>query len=84
MRSDDQPGTVRVAAGQDADHVVVGAAPKRKRRELHVQTEGGELVRDVIPGRAVALGCRDGVAHALEGKHMATQPLGENRPLTAG
>jgi hypothetical protein len=75
---------VRVAAGHHADHIVVRASSKRERCELHVEAEGGELARDIIAGRAVALRSRDGVAHPLQREHVTPQPFGESRPLTEG
>ena len=76
---------MRVAARQDADHVVVGAAVEGEGRELDGEADRPELAGDMVTGGAVALRRRDRVAHSFQHLDLAAQPLHQRRAgLTGG
>src|SRR5436305_12877235 len=77
MRADEQARAQRVAPGQDANDVLIGAAAEREGGELDEETERVELGGDVVPRGAVAGRGGGWVAHAFERLNVPAQPRDE-------
>src|SRR5438094_10396577 len=82
MRADEQARAQRVAPGQDANDVLIGAAAEREGGELDEETERVELGGDVVPRGAVAGRGGGWVAHAFERLNGSAQPRDEIGGMT--